>query len=113
MSADAFLIENQSKLEGTLYFWTHNSPPSDAISGVGGAVIGDGFYDYTTNDYASYNRSGGTATAKPAVTDSDPTDPNNNNNLNAPTGYIAAGQGFLLKQALLVEIFYLTIACVL
>lgn len=86
ISADAFLTENASKLEGTLYFWTHNSPPSSA-------VLGNNTYNYTTNDYATYNRTGG-VTTHAAIVDSDTNDPNDNNNLEIPTGKIAAAQGF-------------------
>ncbi|WP_164905434.1 T9SS type A sorting domain-containing protein [Flavobacterium sufflavum] len=86
MSADAFLSENASKLEGTLYFWTHNSPPSENVDPYGDANTK---YNYTTNDYATYNRTGGVGTA--AVTDSDT---NDNNNLSVPNGKIAAAQGF-------------------
>lgn len=89
MSADAFLSENTSKLEGTLYFWTHNSPPSEYVDPYGDANTK---YNYTTNDYATYNRTGGVGTA--AVTDSDINDPNDNNNLSVPNGKIAAAQGF-------------------
>ncbi|MEN9908112.1 MAG: hypothetical protein RLZZ540_1261 [Bacteroidota bacterium] len=85
ISADTFLTENASKLAGTLYFWTHNSPPSIAVGG-------DAIYNYTSNDYATYNRTGGVGTA--AVTDLDTNDPNDNNNLSVPTGKIAAAQSF-------------------
>ena len=86
ISADAFLSENDSKLEGTLYFWTHNSPPSIKVDG-------DAIYNYTTNDYATYNLTGGLATHA-AVQDDDENDPNDNNNLNVPSGNIAAAQAF-------------------
>ncbi len=75
LDADAFLDLNAGVLEGTLYFWTHNSSPSSAVAG-------DATYNYTTNDYATYNRTGGVTTAT-AVT-----------GVVAPTGKIAAGQGF-------------------
>ena len=91
ISADAFLTKNNGKLEGTLYFWTHNSPPSDNVDPFGNQTTK---YNYTTNDYASYNKTGGVITAKPAVTDEDSNDLNDNNNLSVPTGKIAAGQGF-------------------
>jgi hypothetical protein len=60
---------------GALYFWTHNSPPSDAVSG-------DAKYNYTVNDYAVYSLTGGVATG-PAKTGG-----------SQPTGKIAAGQAF-------------------
>lgn len=93
IDADEFLIYNSSALEGTLYFWTHNSPPSST-------VVGNAVYNYTVNDYASYNLTGGTKTSFSAKTDLDPNDPNNNNNLNLPTGKIAAGQAFFASSSI-------------
>ena len=84
ISADAFLSENDSKLEGTLYFWTHNSPPSINVDG-------DAIYNYTTNDYATYNLTGGIRTA---INDDDPNDLDDNFNNATPNGNIAAAQGF-------------------
>lgn len=91
MSADAFLDENAIQLQGTLYFWTHNSPPSNAVGTFPGndAAI----YNYTTNDYAAYNRTGGVATHA-AIQDGDENDPNDNFNSAEPSGKIAAAQGF-------------------
>lgn len=80
INADVFLDVNSAVLEGTLYFWMHNSSPSNSVTG-------DAIYNYTTNDYATYNRTGGVATristAGAADTGGLP-----------PTGKIAAGQGF-------------------
>ena len=56
---------------GTIYFWTHNTPPSNGGSG--------NKYKYASADYASINLSG------PLASGGDPT---------GPTGFIAAGQGF-------------------
>ncbi|MFV8365718.1 T9SS sorting signal type C domain-containing protein [Flavobacterium sp. XS1P27] len=75
IDADLFLAANNLILDGTLYFWTHNSPPSNAIPG-------DAIYNYTSNDYASYNGVGGTATL-PAYLGGV-----------IPSGKIAAGQAF-------------------
>lgn len=75
IDADLFLAANNLILDGTLYFWTHNTPPSNAIAG-------DAIYNYTSNDYASYNGVGGTATL-PALSGGGP-----------PSGKIAAGQAF-------------------
>ncbi|KAF2518821.1 hypothetical protein EYY60_00010, partial [Flavobacterium zhairuonense] len=52
LSADAFITANNTLLDGTLYFWTHNTP-----------VVLIGAYQYTTDDYAVYNLSGGTGTS--------------------------------------------------
>jgi hypothetical protein len=64
---------------GTLYFWTHNSPPSNT-------VLGDAKYNYTTADYAAFNLTGTVGTK--AGTDT-------SNNI--PTGIIAAGQAFFIR----------------
>ena len=66
IDADKFIAANSTSLEGTLYFWTHNTSPSKDIAG-------DAIYNYTTNDYITYNKTGG---------------------VNVATGKIAAGQGF-------------------
>jgi len=80
LDADEFLLHNKDKLEVTLYFWTHNSPPSNTVTG-------DAIYNYTSSDYASYNITGGNATeyGKSATTGG-----------TKPTGKIAAGQGFFV-----------------
>ncbi len=75
IDADLFLAANNLILDGTLYFWTHNSPPSNAIPG-------DAAYNYTSNDYASYNALGGVGTSG-ALSGGRP-----------PSGKIAAGQAF-------------------
>ena len=69
---DAFkfldLPENKAVLEGTLYFWTHNTKITDNA--------------YTSDDYASYNGTGSIATSGGSK---------------SPSGKIAAGQGFFAK----------------
>lgn len=75
LDADKFLYgntNNKNILNGTIYFWTHNT----AIKKVGTQNI------YVSDDYASYNGTGGTATSGAASGGS------------APSGYIAAGQSF-------------------
>ncbi|WP_180904009.1 glycine-rich domain-containing protein [Flavobacterium chungangense] len=64
-------VNNNTVLNGTIYFWTHNTAmtPSGTV------------YVYSSNDYASFNATGGTAT----------TGANNS----IPSGYIAAGQSFM------------------
>ncbi|QOG03324.1 T9SS sorting signal type C domain-containing protein [Flavobacterium sp. MDT1-60] len=82
IDADKFLsdLNNKGLLQGTLYFWTHNTP-----------VTLGGYYRYNADDYASYNLSGGTKTMKEAKTANNA--PGNINS--APQGYIAAGQSFM------------------
>ncbi|WP_310557645.1 T9SS sorting signal type C domain-containing protein [Flavobacterium sp.] len=65
IDADAFLGANIATIEGTLYFWTHNTPITNLV--------------YTSGDYASYNGTGGVAATTGGT---------------APTGKIAATQGF-------------------
>jgi hypothetical protein len=85
LDADEFLFENKNNndiLGGTIYFWTHNS----AIKKEGSKYV------YVSDDYASYNGTGGVASA--------PSDPNHAvgtppvDNGKKPTGNIAAGQSF-------------------
>lgn len=80
LDANAFLDANSSILEGTIYFWTHNSPPSSAVGTYPGNTAA--IYNYTTNDYAAYNRTGGVATAAAITGGAE------------PNGKIASGQGF-------------------
>lgn len=96
LDADAFLIANAGVLDGTLYFWTHNTPIGSNVSNPG-----SGFYAYSGDDYVSYNLTGGTGTSASAL--SDP-------NLavlagsayvdkgNKPTSKIASGQGFFASS---------------
>jgi hypothetical protein len=75
IDAEDFLNANTTVLGGTLYFWTHNSP------------FGATTYAYSAGDYASWNGSGGIATATDLTS----------NNFGSPTGKIAAGQGFFVQ----------------
>lgn len=75
LDADTFLNANSSVLDGTLYFWTHNTQ-----IGVGVSDPGTGIYAYSGDDYATYNQTGGTAAAPSGGA--------------IPTGKIASGQGF-------------------
>lgn len=82
LSIDEFYhnLNNRSKLYGTVYVWTHNTPI--------GAVGGSGYYSYSPNDYAAYNQTGGTATSLVLPT---------NSQQNLPLGYIASGQSFFVQ----------------
>lgn len=77
--ATAFLNQN-TNLGGTLYFWTHNT----SIGTVGSGL-------YSPNDYAAWNGTGSAATLEFADGNGDEI------NDNAPSGKIAAGQGFFVK----------------
>jgi len=87
INADTFLNENATVLDGTLYFWTHNtalSPAAD-ISNPGSGLLA-----YSSDDYASYNITGGVGIAPDITAAANNTGGNNN----IPSGKIAAGQGF-------------------
>jgi hypothetical protein len=74
LDARAFLftnVNNNTVLNGTIYFWTHNT----------GITPSGTKYVYSSNDYASFNATGGTATT--GTNDAE------------PSGYIAAGQSFM------------------
>ncbi|NUY80791.1 immunoglobulin domain-containing protein [Flavobacterium sp. MAH-1] len=85
LDADLFLAHptNVNLLDGTLYFWTHHSPPSTAFA--------DPFYgnftsNYTASDYATYTTGMGGTSTVPAGYGGTP-----------PTGFVATGQSFFVK----------------
>ena len=87
ISAATFLnlFNNQNVIDGTIYFWTHNS----AIS----AAYPDPFYNdfltnYSATDYASWNRLGPVGTEGTAAASGG----------SVPNGYIGAGQGFFVRS---------------
>jgi Secretion system C-terminal sorting domain len=84
INADTFLTVNTDFLEGTIYFWTHNTQIGTAVSN-----LGTGVYAYSGDDYASYNFTGGVS-GSGAKAGSD----TSGNNNRVPSGKIAAGQGF-------------------
>ncbi|CAI2765829.1 T9SS sorting signal type C domain-containing protein [Flavobacterium collinsii] len=67
---EGFIKTNENVINGTLYFWTHNTPAKPVASN-----------QYTTDDYASFNLLGSTKA---------------NSGGDKPTGEIAAGQSFFL-----------------
>jgi len=76
ISADDFITFN-TNITGTLYFWTH-------VSDVSISNPGPDTFNYSTDDYAMYNASGGIGTGSTSGS-------------SAPTGFIASGQGFFLE----------------
>ncbi|HBI01287.1 MAG TPA: T9SS sorting signal type C domain-containing protein [Flavobacterium sp.] len=78
ISADDFMDDpsNAGVVGGTIYFWTHNTPITNN--------------QYTSNDYAVYNYTGGVGTQSAT---------NLGINNTIPDGTIAAGQGFFMKCA--------------
>lgn len=78
VDADLFILNanNSGIISGTIYFWTHNTPISNAT----------GVHAYNVNDYNKYNLTGGVKTASTAISGGD-----------APTGKIASGQSFFVE----------------
>ena len=70
---------NSTIVNGTIYLWTHNTAFSNTIPGTA-------IYNYTKNDYAKYNITGGVKTGSTAITGGV-----------TPNGKIAAGQGFFIE----------------
>lgn len=81
LNADKFLAANSGVLDGTLYFWTHNTDVQLATNITNGSA-GTGLYAYTSDDYASYNGVGGVAASGGKI----------------PSGKIAAAQGFFASS---------------
>ncbi|MBU2950417.1 T9SS type A sorting domain-containing protein [Tamlana agarivorans] len=77
ISADDFLTENTSLLNGTIYFW-------DQVTAADAGTIGNEQQNFSQDDYAFYNLSGGTGTAGAG------------NSGVHPNGYIACGQSFFV-----------------
>jgi hypothetical protein len=75
-----FLLDpdNLGVIERTIYLWTHNTPITNN--------------NYNAGDYATYNFMGG-VTSDPGTGTSAP---NTGINNNAPTRYLASGQGFIV-----------------
>ncbi|WP_286971249.1 T9SS sorting signal type C domain-containing protein [Flavobacterium sp. UBA4854] len=82
INADDFLRSNAPKTKGTLYFWTHNTPPRITIPGTNTAR-------YSNDDFAVYNLLGGVGTSSAL---------NSGISNDAPDGLIASGQGFFVKS---------------
>jgi len=87
LDAQAFLTDplNTPIIDGTIYFWTHNSPVSASNSNP---FYGTFALNYNNNDYAAWNSLGavgfrGIQAGTGGV---------------IPTGYIASGQGFFAKS---------------
>jgi hypothetical protein len=76
ISANTFLTTNGSKTSGTLYFWSH-------VANISLLNPGPLNYNFSSDDYAVYNMTGGTSASLTGST--------------VPTGYIASGQGFFVE----------------
>jgi hypothetical protein len=88
VDAQAFLTDlgNAAVLDGTIYFWTHNSGPSTAYVDP---FYGDYVINYNGSDYASWNSLGPVGSRGSAATTGG----------SAPNGYIASGQGFFTRSS--------------
>ena len=84
LDAKKFLDFNPNVVDGTIYIWTHNTQPSAAAPDQ---FYGDYVLNYTSEDYASFNKTGGTATASATTGGTE------------PSGFIASGQAFFVKAA--------------
>ncbi|MCL6460272.1 MAG: T9SS sorting signal type C domain-containing protein, partial [Flavobacterium micromati] len=76
IEADSFINRNTGVIDGTLYFWTHNTPITNNA--------------YTSDDYAVYNLLGGVGTSASI---------SSGVNNNKPEGKIASGQAFFTKSS--------------
>jgi hypothetical protein len=86
IDAKTFLSNpNNDSIESTLYFWTSITPM------INGVYLPDDpyLYNYNPDDYATWNFTGGTATAAKATTAAA--------GVLVPTGKIASGQGFFVE----------------
>jgi hypothetical protein len=90
LDADKFLTDNNSVLDGTLYFWTHNTAIQLAANITNGSA-GSGTYAYTSDDYASYNLTGGVGVQEGGTGNYVGTV---EQIYNRPSGKIASGQAF-------------------
>jgi hypothetical protein len=93
IDADTFLNQNATVLGGTLYFWTHNTTLQDRNIIL--STAGSGALAYTSDDYATYNITGGVG-IDPGSSTSSAASPGANTSI--PSGKIAAGQGFFASS---------------
>jgi hypothetical protein len=90
IDADDFLITNSEVLDGTIYFWTHNTP-----IGLNNPNPGSGLYAYSADDYALYNLTGGTVIDGITYDQGGTSAPSGGE---PPSGKIAACQGFFASS---------------
>lgn len=88
IDANKFITDNKDLIWGALYFWTHNT--SRKLNSTGTQ------YEYSSNDYAAYNLTGGIAVASAAKS----TDTNGDGIGDGiiPSGKIAVGQSFFVAS---------------
>ena len=76
---------NSSVIDGTIYIWTHIPTPT---SSAPDPFYGDYVLHYTSDDYATFNKTGATGIASSAT-----------NGSTTPSGFLATGQSFFVKAA--------------
>jgi hypothetical protein len=81
LDANKFLLANSTLLDGTIFYWTHNTLPSAALNPFFPHIS-----SYTSDDYATYNFTG--SVGLPSIS-------SGNNTL--PGQFIGAGQSFMVK----------------
>jgi len=96
IDADAFLTVNSDAVDGTLYFWTHNTALQDRNNIL--LTAGEGTLAYTSNDYAVYNLTGGVIIDGVTYVQGGTSAPSGGVK---PTGKIAAGQSFFTTSTIL------------
>jgi hypothetical protein len=74
----AFVTANSAVIDGTLFFWTHNSAISMSFPDP---FYNDFVLNYTSSDYAAWNSTGGTAASSGGL---------------PPSNYITAAQSFFV-----------------
>lgn len=87
VDAQAFLTDpaNTPIIDGTIYFWTHNSAPSTTYVDP---FYGDFVINYTDSDYASWNSLGAVGSRGTAALSGG----------TVPNGLIGTGQGFFTRS---------------
>jgi len=91
LDAVKFVDDNTDVLNGTIYLWTHNSPPAQINPDP---FYGDFVYNYAGADYATFNKTGFVGTESTSIKSTD--------------FNIAAGQSFFVKALTLLDLDYET-----
>jgi uncharacterized delta-60 repeat protein len=89
ISADDFIEENEGIIGSALYFWTHTTARSKNTAGTK--------FEYVSDDYATYNRTGGAGVSTAAAISTDNDDDGIGDGV-SPSGHIAAGQSFFVTS---------------
>lgn len=95
IDADAFINANSAAIDGTLYFWTHNTALQNRNNIL--LTAGEGALAYTSNDYAVYNLTGGVVIDAVKYVQGGTSAPSGGVK---PTGKIAAGQSFFTTSTI-------------